>query len=267
MSQYRRKKKQSKMMAFVIICLFALCILGSILIVDKSSIFKESKAKAKSEKSIHQDHNNGLDFPSDKETAHKLENGLYEVNNPDSMLVHVDKDRKLPDGYEPNDLVYPNVSLNGSVKEKTRMRKEAALALEELFTDASNEGVELTAVSAYRSFKRQVELHNTYVSTHGEEWTNKFSAIPGTSEHQTGLSIDVSSPAYGNRLEQGFGDTKEGKWLAENAHRFGFIIRYPKDKVDITKYNYEPWHIRYIGKKYATYLYEHNLALEEVMDK
>jgi LAS superfamily LD-carboxypeptidase LdcB len=285
MSQFRRKQKQSKLLAFGIICLFVLCILGAMLFVDKSSnhsnqdsktgslksklenIFNSSQAKAKSGEKIHQDQKNDIVFPSDKDTAKKVGNDLYEVTNPDSILVHVDKNRKLPDGYTPNDLVYPNVPLNGGVKDKTKMRKEAALALEDLFSAGSKDGIQLTAVSAFRSFDRQVQLHNSYIKTLGSDWTNKFSAIPGTSEHQTGLAIDVSSVAYGNQLEQGFGDTKEGKWLAENAHRFGYIIRYPKDKVNITGYDYEPWHIRYVGEKNATYLYTHNLALEEVMEK
>jgi len=288
MSQFRRKQKQSKLMAFTIICLFALCIIGAVLFVDKSSnntkqdsktssfkskieaIFNSSEAKAKAGEKVqqdqtHQNQKNDIVFPSDKDTAKKVGDNLYEVTNPDSILVHVDKNRKLPDGYTPSDLVYPNVPLNGGVKDKTKMRKEAALALENLFSEASKDGIQLTAVSAFRSFERQVQLHNTYVNTYGNDWTNKFSAIPGTSEHQTGLAIDVSSPAYGNKLEQGFGDTKEGKWLAENAHRFGFIIRYPKDKINVTGYDYESWHIRYIGEKYATYLYTHNLALDEVM--
>lgn len=208
---------------------------------------------------------NVLNFPDYYKTTKEDESGLLEVLNVDSNLVLVNKDRKLPDGYEPNDLIYPSIPLNGTVKEKTRMRSEAGHALEKLFAGASSDGYTLTAISGYRSYDRQVALYNNYISVHGEAWTKAYSAYPGTSEHQTGLAIDVSSPAFGNALEVGFAKTPEGKWLAEHAHEYGFIIRYPKDKVDITNYHYEPWHIRYVGKEYATYLYTNHLALEEAM--
>ena len=97
----------------------------------------------------------------------------------------------------------------------------------------------------------------------GADYTNRYSAKPGYSEHQTGLSIDVSASSIGNRLSESFGSTDEGIWLAAHAHEYGFIIRYPKDKASITGYAYEPWHIRYVGIELATYLYENNLTLEE----
>lgn len=209
--------------------------------------------------------NNVLNFPDYYKTTKEDESGLLEVLNVESKLVLVNKDRKLPDGYEPDDLIYPSISLNGAVKEKTRMRSEAGHALETLFASASADGYTLTAISGYRSYDRQVSLYNNYLSTRGEEWTKAYSAFPGTSEHQTGLAMDVSSPSFGNALEVEFANTKEGKWLAEHAHEYGFIIRYPEDKVDLTNYHYEPWHIRYVGKEYATYLYTKHLALEEAM--
>jgi hypothetical protein len=91
----------------------------------------------------------------------------------------------------------------------------------------------------------------------------KYSATPGYSEHQTGLAIDVSAKSVNNRLDESFGDSVEGIWLATHAQEYGFIIRYPKDKSDITGYSYEPWHIRYVGKPLAKYIYENNLCLEE----
>ncbi|MET3195897.1 D-alanyl-D-alanine carboxypeptidase [Bacillus sp. OAE603] len=204
-------------------------------------------------------------FPNYEKTSVEAEDGLLEVTNEQSNLVLVNKARKLPDGYEPPDLTYPIVPLHGASKDKTLMRKEAAKALEKLFEAAEADSIVLTPVSAYRSFDRQQSLYNFYIQSHGEEWTKAYSAYPGTSEHQTGLSIDVSSPNFGNMLEKEFGETKEGTWLADHAHEYGFIIRYPEDKVEKTEYNYEPWHIRYIGVKHATYLYENDLVLEEVM--
>ena len=92
------------------------------------------------------------------------------------------------------------------------------------------------------------------VRSRGKSATDLVSAKPGSSEHQTGLTLDVSSESVGCALEESFGDTSDGKWLAKNCHKYGFIIRYPKDKTKITGYSYEPWHIRYVGRKLATYL-------------
>ena len=90
-------------------------------------------------------------------------------------------------------------------------------------------------------------------------------AYPGQSEHQTGLAMDVSCQSVGFTLEEDFGQTTEGIWLSENAHKFGFIIRYGKDTTNITGYSYEPWHIRYVGKDAAKEIYDLNITLEEYL--
>lgn len=184
--------------------------------------------------------------------------------NPDSNTVLVNKELPLPEDYVPSDLVVPNVLYNFNYfDEKKQMRKEAAKALEELFLAASNEGLELYAISGYRSYKRQYEIFTNNVKKRGLDHTTKYSAVPGYSEHQTGLAMDVSTKAMKYRLEASFANTSEGIWLRENCHRFGYIIRYPEGKSEITGYSYEPWHIRYVGISLATYLYEKNLTLEE----
>ncbi|WP_229106654.1 M15 family metallopeptidase [Paenibacillus sp. 1001270B_150601_E10] len=196
------------------------------------------------------------------------QNGKAIVNNAESMLVVVNKERSLPDGYEPPDLVEPNVKFSFSEEhEKRHMRKEAAEALEKLFANAEENNIELNAVSGYRSYKRQQSLYNYYVDTQGEEYASRVSAVPGTSEHQTGLAIDVSSPSVGNVLEEVFGGSVEGKWLAEHAHEFGFIIRYPQDGEAITGYLYEPWHIRYVGVEAATAIYNQKTTLEQFLQE
>lgn len=188
------------------------------------------------------------------------------VTNPESILVVVNKERYLPDGYEPPDLVEPNVKFSfEEAHEKRHMRKEAAEALEEMFKQAKEEGVTLHAVSGYRSFKRQESLFSHYVNTQGKEYAARVSAVPGTSEHQTGLTMDLSSPSVGDVLEEVFGDSDEGKWVAEHAHEFGFIIRYPKDGESITGYVYEPWHVRYVGKEAAKAAYDGKLTLEQLL--
>ena len=145
------------------------------------------------------------------------------------------------------------------------LRKDAADALESMFEAAKKEGLELTAVSGYRSYKRQKSLHDTYVRRQGKAEADSVSAIPGTSEHQTGLAMDISSKSAKFQLEPIFGETNEGKWVAKHAHEFGFVIRYLEDKTETTEYSYEPWHLRYVGNPYATYIYKHHLTLEEAL--
>lgn len=184
--------------------------------------------------------------------------------NPDSITVLVNKELSLPSDYVPSDLVVPEVAFSFNYyDEKKLMRKEAADALAVMFNAASNEGLALNGVSAYRSYDRQYEIFTNNVKVKGLDHTTKYSAIPGYSEHQTGLSIDVSAKACNNRLDASFAKTKESEWLIKNAHLYGFIIRYPEDKTAITGYSYEPWHIRYVGIALATYIYENNLCLEE----
>jgi D-alanyl-D-alanine carboxypeptidase len=189
------------------------------------------------------------------------------VTNQDSVAVVVNKQRALPDGYEPSDLVEPNVKFSFNEKvEKRLMRKEAAEALESLFAGAKDDGYDLFAVSGYRSYKRQVTVFNSSVQRNGREHAEKFSAEPGKSEHQTGLAMDVSSQSANFGLEQSFSQTDEGQWLAEHAADYGFVIRYPEGKEEITGYLYEPWHVRYVGIETAKDIASQGVTLEEYFD-
>ncbi|MFB5762386.1 M15 family metallopeptidase [Paenibacillus medicaginis] len=205
---------------------------------------------------------------SSLQTTAKKVNGVAVVTNATAQTVIVNKQRSLPKGYEPSDLVVPDVpfSFDGP-HEKRHMRKKAAGALKQLFAAAKQDGIKLRAVSGYRSYARQKTIYNNNVKTKGLEYASKVSAVPGMSEHQTGLAIDVSSPSVGNALEQSFGSSKEGKWLAKHAPEYGFVIRYPKGKQDITGYIYEPWHIRYIGIDLAKDAASKQLTLEEYFDE
>lgn len=120
-------------------------------------------------------------------------------------------------------------------------------------------GFDMSIVSGFRSYERQVEVFDYWCRVDGEEKARMLSSVPGHSEHQTGLVIDVSS------LEQSYGDTDEGKWVAENCYKYGFIVRYPKGKEDITGYAYEPWHLRYLGASTAKLVYDSGLTLEEFL--
>lgn len=201
--------------------------------------------------------------PSLEETIKTVE-GIPTVTNPEELHVIVNKQRALPSDYVPSDLTEPNVPFPYPDKvEKRLLREPAARALEALFSQANQEGIELYAVSGYRSYKTQKSLYDTYVRTQGEAHAAAFSAVPGKSEHQTGLAMDVSGLDSATRLEQTFADTLEGEWLAKNCADFGFIIRYPKGKEDITGYAYEPWHLRYVGKEMAEEIMSRDITLEE----
>jgi len=195
----------------------------------------------------------------------EVQNGIKVIMNPANILALVNKEQSLPATYRPNDLVAPNVQFSFAdvTLEKRFMRKEAASALEEMFLAAKKEGIHLVAVSGYRSYERQKVLFDQEVKKYGEQKAMAAVAMPGKSEHQTGLAMDITSPSVNYQITAAFGESLEGKWVQEHAHEFGFIIRYPKGKEKITGYQYEPWHLRYVGKHAARVMYEKQLTLEE----
>ncbi len=201
-------------------------------------------------------------------TEEPVNNDIVIVESPEAYDVLVNKKRNLPKSYVPEDLVkltdVPTVLDNPEINQ---LREPAYNALKELFTAAKEEkNYDLFARSGYRSYGTQESLYKSYVANRGQAAADKFSAKPGQSEHQTGLSMDITCEAMNYLLDDTFGETDEGKWIAENAHRFGFIIRYPKDKEDITGYMYEPWHIRYLGTDLAKKVYESGLTLEKYFE-
>ncbi|MBM7647893.1 D-alanyl-D-alanine carboxypeptidase [Bacillus ectoiniformans] len=192
-------------------------------------------------------------------------NGQPVITNPENVMALVNKQYALASQYAPADLVRPNVTFSFGDEdiEKSYMRKEAAQALEKLFAAAKQEDVHLFAVSGYRSYSRQQEVMNNQAAKVGAEKALESVAPPGQSEHQTGLAMDISAESVGYDLTQSFETTKEGQWLADNAHKFGFILRYPKGKEEITLYMYEPWHFRYVGPDAAEEIKKNEWTLEE----
>ncbi|MFE5670120.1 M15 family metallopeptidase [Agromyces sp. NPDC056523] len=162
------------------------------------------------------------------------------IDDPDSIWVVVDKLRPLqPMDYAPGDLVSVPVPHTW----EPMLRREASDAVVAMFAAARSEaGLALASNSAYRSYAAQ---QNVYVGD------DELTARPGFSEHQTGLSIDIGPESGTCVLEVCFADTPEGKWLRDNAYRFGFLLRYPADKQPVTGYQFEPWHFRYIGVELA----------------
>lgn len=194
--------------------------------------------------------------------------GTKILGNPYDLLAIVNKENALPEDYTPNDLTVPDVLFPFTEDlPKKQLRAPAASALEDLFTAAEGAGHQLFAQSGFRSYDRQVSLFDAYTKEHGEEAANIFSARPGESEHQSGLSIDITSADVGYQLVTAFGETPEGEWVANHADEFGFIIRYPEGKEDITQYQFEPWHLRYVGDKAAKEIKEADTTLEEYFDE
>lgn len=176
--------------------------------------------------------------------AYSLEDTVDEnqiVTNPDDVAVLVNQSRYFSSSYSPSDLVEPSIQFKSTVSDsKKQLRSEAATAAEKLFLNAKNDGISLIALKGY------------VVS----------SSDP---EHQSGLSLDVTSVASGYSTSTAFAESEEGQWLAENAHLYGFILRYPEGAEDITGFDYSPSHLRYVGVDLATYLYVNNLTLEEYL--
>lgn len=182
----------------------------------------------------------------------------HSVDDPSSIWVVVNKSRPLdPIDFAPEGLV----SVRG-----VQVHPEAADDLEELLTQARADGVRIGMRTAYRDYDQQAEIYNQYIREHGRTATDRFSARPGHTEHQTGLAVDFSSPTQPScDLQQCFDETIEGQWLAENAWEFGFIHRYTGEAEHITGFQNEGWHYRYVGRDLAAHMHENGiLTLEEL---
>ena len=182
-----------------------------------------------------------------------------EVKDADDLLVLVNKYNHLPKNYKPSDLTY----LDGAYGNKVPMRSIIKEPFLELQAAAKKEiNIKLMPTTAFRDESFQRTLYTNYVNKEGVEKADTYSARPSYSEHQTGLSIDLKNIALSNvRLTD-----ENYEWLHNNAYKYGFIIRFPKDKENITLYQFENWHIRYVGKEAAKIIYENNLTLEEYID-
>lgn len=187
----------------------------------------------------------------------------YSIDEADSIWVVVNKQRPISLEYAPE---VREVSVTGNTAKtaaELSLRDEAATALEELFAAAAEENLALLLGSGYRTAELQEFYYTNYVNAYGQEEADRFSARPGTSEHQTGLGADVAPASNQCYLDTCFAETAEGVWVRDNAHAFGFIIRYPQGKESITGYQFEPWHLRYVGVDLATELFESGQTMEE----
>lgn len=180
--------------------------------------------------------------------------------NQNTSLVLVNKHYKLNSDYVPKNLKALNISC--AVRSDVYMESVAKDAFEELCMDAKSLGFTVKGTSGYRSYDTQKNVYNSYLKDDPIEVVDTYSARAGHSEHQTGYALDV----YNGVLPYNeFGKTDEYKWVKVNAHKYGFIIRYQKEKEHITGYKSEEWHLRYVGKEVAKYIYENNITLEEYL--
>jgi D-alanyl-D-alanine carboxypeptidase len=243
------KKTAMLVVLFLVLAILAFIIIGQL---DFSSFSSGGLEKEVS----------GVEEPVVPDTEQEMREAIQQ-DMEKGFLILVNKEKGLAKEYVPEDLAEISYFAKDRSPQWRKMRQEAVQAFHALCEDALEQEMEIVVTTAYRSYDFQSSLYYSYVESRGQEWADRYSAKPGTSEHQTGLAADCSSPSVGYQLTSTFGDTPEGKWLAENAHRFGFIIRYPEGKEAITGYNYEPWHIRYVGVLSAEQIYTKGITLEE----
>lgn len=204
------------------------------------------------------------------EALYQIENQNGEEDNKlgkisDWELVLVNQDNKIAEDYKIN---LKEIEKNYEVDERI------VESLKNMLKDARKEGLKPIICSAYRTRKYQTDLYNKKVKEYkrqgynqkvAEEKASTWVAIPGTGEHETGLSVDIVSQDY-QILDENQEKTKEQKWLIENCYKYGFILRYPTEKKEITKINYEPWHYRYVGIENARFIKEKDMCLEEYIE-
>lgn len=190
----------------------------------------------------------------------------YELLTTSEYITLANTENLLDENYIPGDLV-KDLKCRKISYDPIQMRQTAADALSALFDAAEADGIYLYAHSGYRSYRTQKTMYyNRLEKNKGKD--DGVVAYPGSSDHQTGLGIDVINKAgIGKKFTEAFAETKQGKWLAENCWDYGFIIRYLKDKEEITGIIFEPWHLRYVGVQVAQYMRDENLSLEEFTEE
>lgn len=205
-------------------------------------------------------------FSTDSDTLKSNEIKRLEGILNDELFILVNENNKLEDDYVPSTLVESDIAFEEYIDCK-QLDERTSNAAKEMFNAALKENINLIAISGYRSYSVQENLYNSRVEVKGIEKTRQYTAEPGASEHQTGLAIDIVCNDY-PYLDEGFENTDAFKWLYNNCYKYGFILRYQKGKEDITGYNYEPWHFRYIGDvDIAKDIMERGICFEEFIDE
>jgi len=181
-----------------------------------------------------------------------------DINQKTSMLVN--KYNYLDETYEPENLVTIPTTYSWGEYGSQRVTEDTYDAFLNLWNDSNDEGYYLMVSSSYRTYDKQQKVYDEYKESYGTEYADSIAAHAGYSEHQTGYAIDMFEKGT---TQKTFHTTDSYKWLLENAHKYGFILRYPEDKEDITGYSFESWHYRYVGVEIATYIYENKITYDE----
>lgn len=248
----KNKKKLFFILIFSLIILLCLCLVVQKVSAPKNNFFQTSSGSAGDESKENLQKNTKTNPAEPKPSSQAVSSA---VKNPNDILVVVNKKNRLPINYTPDDLI--------SIGNGQSMRAVAAKNLNALLSDSKKAGVAMFALSGFRSESYQANLYNSYKSRDGQAAADRYSARPGYSEHQTGLVADLGNGTC--NLDGCFANTPAGKWLAKNAHKYGFIIRYPNGKESLTGYIYEPWHIRYVGVAVASKIYKSGQTLEQYL--
>lgn len=202
------------------------------------------------------------DFEVADETEPADEAGAISFDRDDWKLILVNKQHPIPDGYE---------FTLGTISGGLQCDERVIAPLRDMLKAARDDGIALVICSPYRDIDRQTMLFNNKVDRYmggGMSYMDAYNlasqavTVPGSSEHQIGMALDIITSDYSS-LDEGFGDTAAGKWLAQNSYKYGFILRYPKGKEEITSIEFEPWHFRYVGVDAATVMTENGICLEE----
>lgn len=180
-----------------------------------------------------------------------------EEKNCDSYMCLVNKHRYLSEDFEPKDLVDMEDKYANNRDNQKRLRKEAYKYFKKMVDDAKKDNINFYAESAYRTYSYQEYIYNGNLNVYGREKTDTFTARPGYSEHQTGLTVDLANTWT---IKE---NSKEYNWIDKNGHKYGWIIRYKPDKENITGYSAESWHIRYVGKEAASIIHKKNITFDE----
>lgn len=251
------------------VCLVITVVMGGVLLW----LYRDDGGKQPPDTSDTTDHPDEKDPPEVANVIFKTDLSAYEKymdpEEREEYLVLVNKSHLLSADDVPSDLVPVK-----DARKDISLRKTAEMALEAMFIEMRAEGFEdIFVTSAYRSYSYQNSLFNTYIDdemakdpslsyAEAKEKVLRYSAYPGTSEHQTGLCVDLMSDSM-RELDESFAEEPVYKWLMENAWKFGFVLRFPADKTDITLYDFEPWHYRFVGRYHAYMMWKGGLCLEE----
>ncbi len=278
-----KKKTRLNIRKFILFLLTLTLIAGGAVFgVKKLQVYLQAKAIAKAEQEAAEKAEKAAQEQAEQERleaeakAREEEElranakAAYSYADEHGFLILINKQNGVNKDYKADDLTKINDSFVCPDRPDSThyLRIDAAAAFEKMIQAAKDEGFEIKMTTGYRSYSYQEALYSNYVKKNGQKEADRFSAKAGTSEHQSGLAADLSAASVSWKLTQDFGESDEGKWIAEHCAEYGFILRYPNDNSEErTGYIYEPWHVRYVTVPVAKEIANEGLVLEEYLEK